>query len=48
MYFLMSFGFGKKSAPKTQWPATLADKLKKLVGFGGRGGVPGKRKSWGY
>ena len=50
MCFLMSFWFGKKSANNHNDQRLWQIIRKKLVGFGGvggRGGVPGKRKSWG-
>ena len=51
MCFLMSFWIRKKSAHfstnqrrwQTNWKTTVG-----LVGVGGRGGVLGKRKSWGF
>ena len=51
MCFFMSFWFGKKLAPIHQfqqcWRPVVAGTVL-LGGIGGRGGVPGKTKSWGY
>ena len=49
--FFDEFWDWQKVGTKFKKTATLTDKLKKtfgLVGVGGRGGVPGKRKSWGF
>ena len=51
MCFLMSFRFGKKSTRNSKFQQCwqpIGFRLAILFGVGGRGGVPGKRKSSGY
>ena len=51
MYLLMCVWFGKKSAKNRNDQRLWQTNRKNAVGLGGvggRGGVPGKRKSWGF